>query len=570
MLVYRRGLRVVVSSAFESAFGLMQLVQLAAAVDSQLRPATGAGPHSSVVQPVAHGLGTADWFHADVADGLVQQLTAAQLDVEAFAAASRAFVGNAAADRGVLSHDMVPAAAFRRTVRIVQELAHGDRVACDFAMMEVADGAQAADTDVASSPPIIFLHGFLGASDDWLPVMAALRATGRRCVAIDLPAHGDTRVSAVAPPGELATLKAFSAEAVMAALAELISQLCPEACDLVGYSMGGRLALLLAAQHPHLVRRCAVIGASPGLRDGPTRARRAAADDALAQMLLRLGRVAFVEHWYGHPMWASLRRHPRFAAVVARRQQGRDRAEREGQAVVELAAALSGLSVGRQPCVWEELPSLPAPLLVMPWLCRMILPMRPLWIVCLLHRSKTAPLLSRHSRHASLFVYVVLAGGCGLLPSATRFIKCGPCSGCVLLFCQVVAGEEDCKFVELGRLMVTAALTSQPPSLGPGPKSGTGAKAPCDAAELAAALHVPGELSCVVGSSASATAVERGSADSGAADGGLPLPDAAESVRHCCPERARFVSVPGAGHALHIERPEAAARLLTVWLARSL
>ena len=361
----RRGLRVVVSSAFESAFGLAQLAQLAAAADGLERPASGGGLHARV-QTLAHGLGTADWFESDVSDSLRKQLTAAQLDVETLATASKAFVSDAVAPATSVTCWKHPAAAVRRTVRIAQAVASGGPVAYDFAVTDLAGDVHAAVADAATSPPVVFLHGFLGASDDWLPVMAALSTTGRRCLAIDLPAHGDTRVDGLAQPGELACAEAFGAGAVVGALAELIARLYPEACDLVGYSMGGRLALLLAAQHPRLVRRCAVIGASPGLRDGPARARRAAADDALAGVLLQLGRAAFVEHWYGHPMWAMLRKHPRFVAVKARRQEGSSSPERELRAVAELAATLSGLSVCRQPCVWDELPHLPAPLLVLP------------------------------------------------------------------------------------------------------------------------------------------------------------------------------------------------------------
>lgn len=41
----------------------------------------------------------------------------------------------------------------------------------------------------------MFLHGFLGAAEDWLPVMEALERGGHACLAIDLPAHGSTQLS---------------------------------------------------------------------------------------------------------------------------------------------------------------------------------------------------------------------------------------------------------------------------------------------------------------------------------------------------------------------------------------
>ena len=52
--------------------------------------------------------------------------------------------------------------------------------------------------------------------------------------------------------------------------------------DLVGYSMGGRMALRTAVDHPHLVRRLVLIGATPGIEDPADRAARAEQDRATA------------------------------------------------------------------------------------------------------------------------------------------------------------------------------------------------------------------------------------------------------------------------------------------------
>lgn len=353
----------VISSSFESAYGLAQLAQLAAVIDDLEQAASGSSSQWSH-EPAAHGLGTADWFCADLSEDLAKQLTWAQLDVEALAAASRSFVSCCTPPVPVLGPAFGPATEVKSFVHVVASPASSNQVTYDLTVTELAGcGASGAAQHELDSPPVVFLHGFLGAAEDWLPVMAALQAAGRRCMAIDLPAHADSAVSGFGVPHPP---DAYSAEAVVAAVAQLLKQLCPVPCDLVGYSLGGRLALLLAARYPHLVARCAVIGASPGLRKGPARAQRAAADDALAAGLLRLGRRDFVEHWYSQPMWASLRGHPCFAAVRARRQRGREDEGVEDRAVAALAAALSGLSVGRQPSLWDDLPRLSAPLLVPP------------------------------------------------------------------------------------------------------------------------------------------------------------------------------------------------------------
>lgn len=64
---------------------------------------------------------------------------------------------------------------------------------------------------------MVFLHGFLGDSEDWTPVMEALQCAGHRCVAIDLPGHGATTMSgpcAHVNPGSFANMLGASHEVI--------------------------------------------------------------------------------------------------------------------------------------------------------------------------------------------------------------------------------------------------------------------------------------------------------------------------------------------------------------------
>lgn len=67
---------------------------------------------------------------------------------------------------------------------------------------------------------------------------------------------------------------------------------------------------------------------------------RAANDDDLAVLLQLRGLRDFLSHWYSQPMWGSLRIHPRYKAMLQRR-------EASGSDPRTLAAALSGFSAGR-------------------------------------------------------------------------------------------------------------------------------------------------------------------------------------------------------------------------------
>ncbi|HEX2728748.1 MAG TPA: alpha/beta fold hydrolase, partial [Rubrobacteraceae bacterium] len=106
-------------------------------------------------------------------------------------------------------------------------------------------------------PAVLFLHGFMGSSGDWGGITAVLEER-YFCVAVDLPGHG----TSVGLPLESYTFE-VAARMVLAVLGELGI----ERTTLVGYSMGGRLALYTALRIPQRVSRLVLVGASPGIAD---------------------------------------------------------------------------------------------------------------------------------------------------------------------------------------------------------------------------------------------------------------------------------------------------------------
>jgi 2-succinyl-6-hydroxy-2,4-cyclohexadiene-1-carboxylate synthase len=122
---------------------------------------------------------------------------------------------------------------------------------------------------------------------------------------------------------------------------------------LVGYSMGGRLALHVAARHPERLLSLLTIGAHAGL-EPQAREGRKLDDEALAQRIEKEGVEAFVDYWAGLPLFAGLeRRGPKFVAHL--------RAERLKNTVAGLAASLRGMGAGAMEPVWDELGRVAAP-----------------------------------------------------------------------------------------------------------------------------------------------------------------------------------------------------------------
>ena len=149
---------------------------------------------------------------------------------------------------------------------------------------------------VPGQPTVLALHGFTGTSLDWCAVHPYLPA-GWGWVAPDLPGHGRTPWAALGTP----SLDGL-ADALAGALAVL-----PQPRILLGYSLGGRVALTLATRHPNALDALATLGPSAGLDDPAAARERAAADDALAADLERDGVPGFLRRWNAGPLFDGQR-----------------------------------------------------------------------------------------------------------------------------------------------------------------------------------------------------------------------------------------------------------------------
>ncbi len=193
-----------------------------------------------------------------------------------------------------------------------------------------------------AGPPLVLLHGFTGSAAGWGDIAASL-AEHFRVIAIDLLGHGDSD----SPPDP----ERYRVEPAVADLAAVLDQLDAGPVHLLGYSMGGRLALHLAAARPERVRSLVLESASPGLADAAGRAARSASDAALAARLDDGGLEAFVDYWESLPLFASQAGLPAEARAALRAQRLRNSAH-------GLANSLRGLGTGVQSSLWDRLPRL--------------------------------------------------------------------------------------------------------------------------------------------------------------------------------------------------------------------
>ncbi len=217
---------------------------------------------------------------------------------------------------------------------------------------------------------LVMLHGFMGCGGDWEPIARAL-GPSYGCLYPDLPGHG-------ALQNDPETAHASMEKTANRVLGELEKQ-GVGVCALAGYSMGGRVALYLAVRHPDRFAGLVLESASPGIADASARCERIRQDTELARKLAQFTGAAagssertmdhggtpspqemdfhlFLEQWYGQPLFCTLADRPELLRqLIERRRRNTPQL---------LAASLLGLGTGTQPSLWECLPSLQMPVLL--------------------------------------------------------------------------------------------------------------------------------------------------------------------------------------------------------------
>lgn len=180
--------------------------------------------------------------------------------------------------------------------------------------------------------PLLLLHGFMQTGRAWDEVVGHLGGERYRPLAPDIRGHG---AAATRRPIDFASCSAD------------VLRLGGPRFALAGYSQGGRLALHVALARPERVTRLVLVSATAGIEDDAERARRRAADAALATWMETDGRLMteVADRWGTQPLFAS--QAPEVAAAA--------RADRLCNDPVHVAAALRGIGTGVMAPLWGRL-----------------------------------------------------------------------------------------------------------------------------------------------------------------------------------------------------------------------
>ncbi len=151
--------------------------------------------------------------------------------------------------------------------------------------------------DLTRERAVVLLHGFSGSSTDWDEITPKIRAMGRVVVTIDLAGHG--RTQSPADPAR------YTMPETVRDLDAIAARLGVHEADWVGYSMGGRVALNFALEHPARVRSLTLESASAGIEDARARNRRRESDNALAERIEERGVEWFADYWGTLPLFET-------------------------------------------------------------------------------------------------------------------------------------------------------------------------------------------------------------------------------------------------------------------------
>jgi 2-succinyl-6-hydroxy-2,4-cyclohexadiene-1-carboxylate synthase len=186
---------------------------------------------------------------------------------------------------------------------------------------------------------LVLLHGFGGTHRAWDPVLPELDHERYSALVPDLRGHGTK--SGVRP----VSFEGCVSDVLAAA---------PDAFVLCGYSLGGRVAQLVALAAPERVTRLVLVSTSAGIADPAARARRIEEDERFADDLERMTIAEYADSWMAQPLFAGT---PPESARWWREDLLRNDP-------VALAAALRGIGGGHMEPFWDRVGDLAMPVTV--------------------------------------------------------------------------------------------------------------------------------------------------------------------------------------------------------------
>ncbi|AWC34339.1 2-succinyl-6-hydroxy-2,4-cyclohexadiene-1-carboxylate synthase [Bacillus cytotoxicus] len=216
--------------------------------------------------------------------------------------------------------------------------------------MKVTLEGVAYEYEVAGSgEALLLLHGFTGSMETWRSFLP-LWSKQFQVITVDIVGHGKTE----SPE----SLVHYDIQNVAVQMTKLLDHLQIEKAHILGYSMGGRLAITMSCLYPERVKSLILENCTAGLETEADRKARRMKDEQLAERIELEGIEVFVNHWENIPLFATQKTLPQAIKQAVRK-------ERLANHPRGLANSLRGMGTGAQPSWWNELAGLKMPVLLL-------------------------------------------------------------------------------------------------------------------------------------------------------------------------------------------------------------
>jgi 2-succinyl-6-hydroxy-2,4-cyclohexadiene-1-carboxylate synthase len=190
--------------------------------------------------------------------------------------------------------------------------------------------------------PLLLLHGFASTHETWTDCEKYL-SDGYKLIFIDLIGHGKTE-----SPDDT---ERYNIKQLCFDIKYILDKIYVNNTNILGYSMGGRVALSFLMYFPEVVDKLILESCTPGLRSEDEAKLRQQSDQQLSEKILKNGIEWFSEFWEKQPIFESRRRITKSEMESIRKQQLQSN-------TLGLANSLLGYGTGFQPSWWENLPQI--------------------------------------------------------------------------------------------------------------------------------------------------------------------------------------------------------------------
>ena len=182
---------------------------------------------------------------------------------------------------------------------------------------------------------IIFIHGFMGDNSDWNIVNKSFEKD-YHILAVDLPGHGKSDLP----------LNPYTFTSVAENIRHKINKYKKKSY-IIGYSLGGRVALYCLDLFPQLLKGIILESSHPGLKNNKDKQKRYGQDLKLFQQVNSSEELKlFLSQWYCNPIFKNINKHKNYFSMINKKTNNN---------IANLKKSLEYLSLGIQENFWPLL-----------------------------------------------------------------------------------------------------------------------------------------------------------------------------------------------------------------------